>query len=95
MTTYTHNQIYTQVLTSINKRLVDGYWAPTRVGWGIENRTGTHRVILGGKSSIRIECRVGGADLNPYLAIAASIASGLYGIENKLELQDSFKISQS
>ena len=72
------------------KRLVDGYWAPTRVGWGIENRTGTHRIILDGSSGTRIECRVGGADLNPYLAISASIASGLYGIRNQLHLCEPF-----
>tara|TARA_Y100001970_G_scaffold293825_1_gene443547 strand:- start:254 stop:1537 length:1284 start_codon:yes stop_codon:yes gene_type:complete len=69
------------------KRLVDGYWAPTRVGWGIENRTTTHRVIKGGTGT-RIECRVAGADANPYLVIAASLASGLYGIKNKLKLDD-------
>ena len=67
------------------KRLVDGYWAPTRIGWGIENRTTTHRVIKGGEGT-RIECRVAGADANPYLVIAASLASGLYGIKNKLKL---------
>lgn len=67
------------------KRLVEGYWAPTRPSWGIENRTTTHRIITGGKNT-RIECRVGGADLNPYLAIAASLASGLYGIQEKIEL---------
>ena len=69
------------------KRLVDGCWAPTRVGWGIENRTTTHRVIIDkfGKGT-RIECRVAGADTNPYLVMAASIASGIYGITNKLEL---------
>ena len=70
------------------KRLVDGYWAPTRVGWGLENRTTTHRVIRGGENSTRIECRVAGADANPYLVIAAALASGLYGIKNKLKLKD-------
>tara|TARA_B100000674_G_scaffold497526_1_gene531627 strand:+ start:945 stop:2315 length:1371 start_codon:yes stop_codon:yes gene_type:complete len=67
------------------KRLVEGYWAPTRSSWGVENRTTTHRVVKARKNT-RIECRVGGADLNPYLAIAASLASGLYGIRKKLEL---------
>ena len=69
------------------KRLVEGLWAPTTVTWGLENRTSSFRAILGGEKSSRLETRTGGADLNPYLALAAAIASGLYGIENKLELK--------
>ncbi len=70
------------------KRLVEGLWAPTRVTWGVDNRTASLRVIPGSEKSTRLETRVSGADINPYLALAASIASGLYGIENKLELKD-------
>lgn len=68
------------------KRLVEGYWAPTRPTWGIDNRTTALRVIPGSSKSTRIEVRIPGADVNPYLAMAASIASGLYGIEHQLEL---------
>lgn len=67
------------------KRLVEGYWAPTRVTWGIDNRTVALRVIPGDKA-LRVETRVSGSDVNPYLAIAATLASGLYGIERGLEL---------
>lgn len=69
------------------KRLVEGFWAPTKVTWGVDNRTVALRVIPGGKST-RLETRVGGADINGYLGIAACLAAGLYGIENKLELKD-------
>ena len=68
------------------KRLVEGYWAPTRPTWGVDNRTTALRVIPGSSKSTRIEVRIPGADVNPYLAMAASIASGLYGIEKQLEL---------
>jgi glutamine synthetase len=69
------------------KRLVEGFWAPTRVTWGIDNRTVALRAIQGG-SSTRLETRVGGADLNGYLGISACLAAGLYGIEEKLELKE-------
>lgn len=69
------------------RRFVEGSWAPTSVGWGVENRTTAFRVVNSSKESLRIENRVPGADANPYLAIAASIASGLYGIKNELELE--------
>lgn len=68
------------------KRLVEGFWAPTRSTWGYDNRTAAFRVIPGSKKSTRIETRVSGADINPYLAVAASLASGLYGIINELPL---------
>jgi glutamine synthetase len=68
------------------KRLVEGAWAPTKVNWGLDNRTTALRVIPGGPKSTRLETRVSGADVNPYLAVAAALASGLYGIEKKLEL---------
>ncbi|MGE4232367.1 MAG: glutamine synthetase family protein [Bacteriovoracia bacterium] len=69
------------------KRLVDGYWAPTKPVWGIDNRTTSFRVIPGSSKSTRLETRVAGSDANSYLVIAACIASGLYGIENKLKLK--------
>ncbi|MCC6643059.1 MAG: glutamine synthetase [Deltaproteobacteria bacterium] len=68
------------------RRLVPGYWAPTSATWGIENRTCALRVIPGSEKSQRVEYRIAAADGNPYLAIAAALASGLYGIENELEL---------
>ncbi|MFZ5628140.1 MAG: glutamine synthetase family protein [Spirochaetota bacterium] len=70
------------------KRLVDGYWAPVKPTWGIDNRTVSHRVIPGSEKSTRLEVRVSGSDVNPYLSVAASLAAGLYGIENKLKLED-------
>jgi glutamine synthetase len=68
------------------KRLVEGAWAPTRANWGVDNRTTALRVIPGSAKSTRLETRVGGSDTNPYLALAAALASGLYGIEHGLEL---------
>lgn len=68
------------------KRLVEGAWAPTRVTWGADNRTAALRVITGGPKATRLETRVSGADINPYLAVTAALASGLYGIEHRLEL---------
>lgn len=66
------------------KRYVDGSWAPTRLAWSYDNRTAGFRVVGKGES-LRIECRIPGADCNPYLAFAASLASGLDGIKNKIE----------
>jgi glutamine synthetase len=66
------------------KRFVDASWAPTRLAWSYDNRTAGFRVV-GEGPSLRIECRIPGADANPYLALAASLASGLDGIENRLE----------
>jgi glutamine synthetase len=68
------------------KRLVEGAWAPTTMTWGIDNRTVALRVLSGGKTSCRLETRVIGADVNPYLAMAGTLAAGLYGIKNKLPL---------
>ncbi len=68
------------------KRLVDGYWAPTKVTWGVDNRTVAFRVIPGSPKSTRVEIRVPGSDVNPYLAIAAATAAGLYGVEHGLPL---------
>ena len=66
-------------------RLVPGYWAPTQASWGIDNRTCALRAITGSSTAQRVEYRVPGADVNPYFAIAAALASGLYGIENQLQ----------
>lgn len=66
-------------------RLIPGFWAPTHATWGIENRTTALRVIPGSAKSQRVEYRVGSADANPYLAMAAALGSGLYGIEQGWE----------
>jgi glutamine synthetase len=66
-------------------RLVPGYWAPTAATWGVETRTTALRVIRGGPSSQRVEYRIAAADINPYLALAAAIGSGLWGIEHRIE----------
>ena len=68
------------------KRLVKGFWAPTSATWGVDNRTCAFRVIKGGVKSSRVEARIPGADMNPYLSVAACLAAGLYGVENKLQL---------
>jgi len=68
------------------KRLVEGTWAPVTLSWGIDNRTASLRVLNADEASTRLETRVPGADVNPYLAMAAALASGLYGIKNKLKL---------
>jgi glutamine synthetase len=69
------------------KRLVEGAWAPTTLTWAIDNRTTALRVLAGDAKSTRLETRVVGSDSNPYLAMAACLASGLYGIKNKLKLK--------
>lgn len=69
------------------KRYVAGSFAPTAVSWGRDNRTCALRLV-GHDKSLRIENRVPGGDVNPYLALAAMIAGGLYGIENQLPLAD-------
>jgi len=69
------------------KRLVEGAWAPTTLTWGIDNRTVALRVLTGSPTACRLETRVIGADANPYLAMAGALASGLYGIKNKLQLK--------
>jgi glutamine synthetase len=71
------------------KRYVDASWAPTRLAWSHDNRTAGFRVVGEGQS-LRIECRIPGADCNPYLALAASLASGLEGIANKIEPPECF-----
>ncbi|MDG9668885.1 glutamine synthetase [Hahella sp. CR1] len=67
------------------RRLIPGFWAPTEASVGIDNRTCAIRVIPGDVQSQRLEYRIGAADANPYIILAAVIASGLWGMENKLE----------
>ncbi|HEX3210443.1 MAG TPA: glutamine synthetase family protein [Geminicoccaceae bacterium] len=71
------------------KRFQAGSFAPTKAIWSTDNRTAGFRVI-GGGPSLRVECRIPGADANPYLAFAALLAAGLYGIEQKLDLEPAF-----
>jgi glutamine synthetase len=69
------------------KRFMAGTFAPTKAIWSKDNRTAGYRLCGEETKAIRIECRVGGSDLNPYLAFAALIAAGIDGIEKKLELE--------
>ncbi|MFN2644266.1 MAG: glutamine synthetase family protein [Burkholderiales bacterium] len=71
------------------KRYVDASWAPTRLAWSYDNRTAGFRVV-GDGNALRIECRIAGADANPYMALAAALASGLDGIANKIEPPELF-----
>ena len=66
-------------------RLVPGFWAPTSANWGIENRTCALRAITGKPNAQRVEYRIAAADINPYIAIAAALGSGLWGIEHSIE----------
>lgn len=72
------------------KRYQDFSWAPTRIAWSYDNRTAGFRVVGKGKS-LRIECRIPGADCNPYLAYSAALASGIDGIINKIEPPEIFE----
>jgi glutamine synthetase len=80
-------ELLAMVASTVNSysRLVPGFWAPTSATWGIENRTCALRVIQGGRKSQRVEYRIAAADINPYLAIAVAIGSGLWGIEHRIE----------
>jgi len=82
--------IQAMVAPTVNsyKRLVDGMWAPVKRSWGVDNRTATLRVIPGSPKSTRLESRCPGADINPYIALAACVGAGLWGIEKKLRLKD-------
>jgi glutamine synthetase len=71
------------------KRFADGSFAPTAVAWGLDNRTCALRVVGHGRN-LRVECRVPGGDVNPYLAVAALIAGGLHGVERGLELSEPY-----
>jgi glutamine synthetase len=71
------------------KRFIPGSFAPTTIAWGFDNRTCALRVV-GHGDSLRVENRVPGGDVNPYLAVAALVAAGLHGIENELALEPEF-----
>ncbi|WP_115707140.1 glutamine synthetase family protein [Legionella sainthelensi] len=86
-------ELLAMVAPTVNSftRLIPGFWAPTNATWGVENRTAALRVIPGNDKSQRIEYRLGSADANPYLALAVALGSGLYGIEQELELSSEIK----
>ncbi|POO57827.1 glutamine synthetase family protein [Agrobacterium rosae] len=73
------------------KRFMAGTFAPTKAIWSTDNRTAGYRLCGADTKGIRIECRVGGSDINPHLAMAALLAAGIDGIENKLELEPQFE----
>jgi glutamine synthetase len=80
-------QLLCMMAPTINSysRMIPGFWAPTDATWGVENRTTALRVIPGSEKSQRVEHRLGAADANPYLALAAALGAGLYGIEQQWE----------
>jgi glutamine synthetase len=80
-------ELLSMIACTVNSysRLVPGFWAPTSATWGVENRTTALRVIRGGAASQRVEYRIAAADINPYIALAAAIGSGLWGIEHRIE----------
>ena len=80
-------ELLAMVAPTVNSytRLIPGFWAPTEASWGIDNRTCALRAIPGSAKSQRIEYRIAAADINPYLALAAAIGSGLWGIEHRIE----------
>ncbi len=73
------------------KRFSSGTFAPTKAVWSQDNRTAGYRLCAQNTQAIRIECRIGGSDLNPYLAMAALLAAGIHGIESQLPLEEEFK----
>ena len=73
------------------KRFQASTFAPTKVAWSRDNRTTGYRICAEMTSALRIECRIGGADLNPYLAYTALLAAGLAGIDKKMELEPEFR----
>jgi glutamine synthetase len=80
-------ELLAMVASTVNSysRLVPGFWAPTAATWGVENRTAALRVIGGSPKATRVEYRVAAADINPYIALAAALGSGLWGIEHRIE----------
>ena len=73
------------------KRFQKGSFAPTRTVWSVDNRTAGFRLCGDGTKAVRVECRIGGSDMNPYLAMAAMLAAGIRGIEDNLTLEPPFK----
>ncbi|MEM6461830.1 MAG: glutamine synthetase family protein [Pseudomonadota bacterium] len=69
------------------KRFAKGTFAPTRSVWSVDNRTAAYRLCGAGTAGVRVECRIGGSDINAYLALAAQLAAGIAGIEEELTLQ--------
>jgi len=86
-------QLLCMMAPTINSytRLIPGFWAPTDATWGVENRTTALRVIPGSDKSQRVEHRLGSADANPYLALAAALGAGLYGIEKEWQPEPPIK----
>lgn len=72
------------------KRFAKGSFAPTQIVWSVDNRTAAFRLCEDGTKSVRVECRIPGADMNPYLALAALLAAGTKGVEEKLTLPDPY-----
>jgi glutamine synthetase len=79
-------ELLAMVAPTVNSytRLIPGFWAPTHASWGVENRTCALRAIPGPAKSQRVEYRIAAADINPYIALAAAIGSGLWGIEHRI-----------
>ena len=73
------------------KRFARGTFAPTRIIWSVDNRTAGYRICGDGTAAVRVECRIGGSDMNPYLAMAAQLAAGLSGIEAAMTLPEAAK----
>lgn len=82
-------ELMAMIAPTINayRRLIPGFWAPTEASVGIDNRTCAIRIIPGSPQSQRLEYRIAAADANPYIILSAAIASGLWGIENKAEIE--------
>ncbi|MCR9158507.1 MAG: glutamine synthetase family protein [Rhodobacteraceae bacterium] len=70
------------------KRFLAGTFAPTKIAWSVDNRTAGYRLVGDGTKGVRIECRIPGSDINPYLACAAQLAAGIAGMEEKLSLEE-------
>ena len=80
-------ELLSMIAPTVNSftRLIPGFWAPTEASWGVDNRTCALRAICGSEKAQRVEYRIAAADANPYIAYAAALASGLWGIETKAE----------
>ncbi len=80
-------ELLAMIAPTINSftRLIPGFWAPTEASYGIDNRTCALRAITGSRKSQRVEYRIAAADANPYIILAAALASGMWGIDNKVE----------
>ncbi len=80
-------ELLSMIACTVNSytRLIPGFWAPTSASWGVENRTCALRAIPACPKSQRVEYRIAAADANPYIALAAALGSGLWGVEHKIE----------